>query len=111
MRRTFIAGAALALCCAISARTKPEPLTFVFLHVDRAQGVAYLRPMIAPDIAVQLTSGSQRLERGAVLRCEQSTQTQPAVVDGQISTISELVLACGEQRFVVKGLDFTQRNK
>ena len=111
MRKAFILGAALLLCCAISARLKHEPLTFVFLFVDRAQGVAYLRPMIAPDLGVQLMSGSQQLERGAVLRCEQSTRTHPAIVDGQVSTVSELVLVCGSQKFVVTGLDFSQRTK
>src|SRR5690349_6210301 len=34
MRKAFILGAALLLCCAISARPKPAPLTFVFLSVD-----------------------------------------------------------------------------
>jgi hypothetical protein len=111
MRKAFILGAALLLCCAISARPKPAPLTFVFLSVDRAEGVAYLRPMIAPDLGVQLMSGPQKLERGAVLRCGQSTQTQPAIVDGQVSTVSELVLVCGRQKFVVTGLDFSQRSK
>ena len=111
MRKGLIFGAALLLCCAISARPKPEPLTFVFLSVDRAQGIAYLRPMIAPDLGVQLISGPQQLARAAVLRCEQSTRTHPALVDGQISTVSELVLACGDQKFVVTGLDFSQRSK
>jgi hypothetical protein len=111
MRKAFILGAALLFCCAISPRPKPEPLTFVFLFVDRAQGVAYLRPIIAPDLGVQLMSGSQQLARGTILRCEQSTRTQPAIVDGQVSTVSELVLACGNQKFVVTGLDFSQRSK
>jgi|GEM_PF-3168492 len=111
MKRVFIGGIVLLLCGATVARNKTEPLIFVFQRVDREQGVAYFRPMIAPDIGVQLMSGSQQLERGAVLRCQQSTRTQPAIVDGQVSTVSELVLACGSQKFVVTGLDFSQRSK
>ena len=101
----------LVCCGAMFAYSKPEPLVFVFQRVDREQSIAYLRPMIAPDIGVQLASGSGQLERGTVLRCQPSVRTQPAIVEGQTATVSELVLDCGDFKFVVKGLDFSQRSK
>jgi hypothetical protein len=57
------AGAILLLAGAIAVRGLPaapgkaESLLFVFLRVDHEQDVAILRPMIAPDIGVQLDSG------------------------------------------------------
>jgi hypothetical protein len=109
MRRAFLAASALLFCGAIAAREKAEPIVFVFLRVDRGQGVAFLRPMIAPDIGVQLVSGPPKLEPGTVLRCEPSTHAQSAIVEGQVASISELVLACDEHKFIVKGLDFSKR--
>lgn len=109
MGRAFLAGALLLFFGAITARSKNDPLVFVFLRVD--QGVAYLRPIIAPDIGVQLDSGPRELKRGTVLRCTTSIREHPAIVEEQKATISELVLDCGEHKFVVKGLDFAQRSK
>ena len=109
MRRAILCAACLLCCGAMIARGKPEPLVFVFHHVDHEQGIAYLRPMVAPDIGVQLAPGPRQLALGAVLRCIQSTHTQNALVDGQSATVSELVLDCGDQKFVVKGLDFSGR--
>jgi hypothetical protein len=111
MKRVFVGGITLLLCGAIAASSKTDPLVFLFLRVDHEQGVAYLRPMIAPDIGVQLASGSSKIAPGAVLRCKPSTQSQAALVDGQVATVSELVLNCGDHKFIVKGLDFTQRSK
>jgi hypothetical protein len=117
MRRIVIGGVALLFCGVIAARSlpapasKPDPLTFVFLRVDRDQGVAYLRPMIAPDIGVQLDAGPRELQRGTVLRCTTSIREHPAIVEEQMATISELLLDCGDRKFVVKGLDFSQRAK
>lgn len=124
MRRVFIAAAALFVGAAILAHNRPAtsskvaPLVFVFLHVDREQGVAYLRPMIAPDIGVQLDSGSRELKRGTVLRCMTSIREHAAIVDGQVDKVSELVLDClsadeagGDYKCVVKGLDFSSRTK
>ena len=110
MQKVFLCGIALLFFATWSARSKPDPLLFVFHRVDRAQGLAYLRPMIAPDIGVQIASGPLQLQRGAVLRCEQSTQTHAAIVEGQTATVTELVLDCGAQKFVVKGLDFSARS-
>jgi len=111
MQRTLIGGIALLLCGVISARSKPDPLVFVFLRVDRTQDVALLRPMIAPDIGVQLDSGDRKLDPGTVLRCEQAVRTHAAIVEGQVAQVSELLLDCGDRKFVVKTLDFTQRAK
>lgn len=111
MNRVVIAGMALLLSGAITARGKNDPLVFVFLRVDRDQGVAYLRPMIAPDIGVQLDSGPRELKRGTVLRCTTSIREHAAIVEDQKATISELLLDCGDHKFVVKGLDFSQRAK
>lgn len=117
MRKVFIAIAALFVGAAILAHNKPaaagkaEPLIFVFLRVDADQGVAYLRPMIAPDIGVQLDSGPRELKRGTVLHCTTSIREHPAIVEEQKATISELLLDCGDHKFVVKGLDFSQRTK
>lgn len=109
MNRVVIGGMALLLFGAIAARSKNDPLVFVFLRVD--QGVAYLRPMISPDIGVQLDAGPQTLLPSAVLHCQTETRKHPAVVDGQKATISELLLDCGNYKFAVKGLDFSQRAK
>jgi len=92
MRRIFIGGIALLLCGAITAHSKPDPLVFVFLRVDREQDVAVLRPMISPDIGVQLDSGPRELKRGTVLYCTTSIREHPAIVEGQVGKVSDLVL-------------------
>ena len=116
MRRVFLAAVVLFLSGAIAAREKAEPLVFVFVRVDREKDVAVLRPMIAPDIGVQLADMQlaaevPKLDPGTVLRCAPSTHNQAAIVDGQVATVSELVLACGDHKFIVKGLDFSGRTK
>lgn len=111
MRRVFISGIALLLCGVIYPRSKSEPQVFVFLRVDREQGVAILRPMIAPDIGVQLDSGPRTLQPGAVLRCQASAREHSAIVEGQVSKVGELLLDCGDHKFVVKTLDFSPRTK
>src|SRR5438874_13825838 len=111
MRRILIGAIALLLCGGISARGKSDPLVFVFLRVDRQRDVAILRPMIAPDIGVQLDSGPRNLKRGTVLHCTTSIREHSAIVEEQKESISELLLDCGDHKFVVKGLDFTQGAK
>jgi len=111
MRRILIGGLALLMCGAISARNKSDPLMFVFVRVDHEKDVAILRPMIALDIGVQLDSGPRDLKPGTVLRCTESARTHDAIVESQISTVSEMLLDCGDYKFVVKTLDFTPRAK
>ncbi len=111
MRRIFIGAIALSLCCGISARNKRDPLVFVFLRVDREQDVAILRPMIAPDIGVQLDSGPRELKPGTVLRCATSLREHDAIVESQIAKVTDLMLDCGDHKFVVKSLDFSPRGK
>jgi len=94
------------LCGAIAARSKNEPLIFVFLRLEHEQDLAILRPMVAPDIGVQLDSGPSALERGAVLRCTSSQRDHDAIVEGQIAKVSDLLLECGDRKFVVKTVDF-----
>ena len=38
-------------------------------------------------------------------------EVNPAIVEGQVAKVIDLVLDCGDQKFVVKGLDFSQRTK
>ena len=109
MRRVFIGGVALLFCGGISARSKRDPLMFVFLRVDRAQDVAILRPLIAPDIGVQLDSGLRELKPGTVLQCAASLRDHDAIVETKIAKVTDLVLDCGEHKFVVKSLDFSPR--
>ena len=111
MRKAFIAAIVFLLCGGISARSKHEPLMFVFRGVDHQQDVAILRPMIAPDIGVQLDSGPRKLEPGTVLRCASAARTHAAIVEGQVGNVTELVLDCGEQKFVVKSVEFSPRAK
>ena len=111
MRRVLICGIALLLCGGISARSKSDPLVFVFLRVDRAQDIAILRPMIAPDIGVQLDSGPRKIKPDAVLRCETSSREHDAIVEGQVSKVIDLMLDCGDQKFVVKTVEFSPRAK
>ncbi len=106
MRRILIGGIALLLCGVISARGKRDPLMFVFLRVDHQQDVAILRPMIAPDIGVQLDSGPRQLKRGTVLQCTTSVREHDAIVETRIAKVTDLVLDCGDHKFVVKTLDF-----
>jgi hypothetical protein len=108
MRRALLAASALLFCGAIAAREKAEPLVCVFVRVDREKDIAVLRPMIAPDIGVQLMAQAAKLDPGTVLRCVPSTHAQAAIVGGQVATVSELILTCGDHKFIVKGLDFTQ---
>lgn len=113
MRRTVIGGVALLVCGGIAARGLPssaektESLLFVFLRVDHQQGIAILRPMIAPDIGVQLDSGPRQLAPGTVLTCAMVPREHDAIVEGQVSKVSEIVLDCGEHKFVVKTIDFS----
>jgi hypothetical protein len=109
MRRALVAALILSFCGAIAARERTESLIFVFIRVDREKDIAVLRPMIAPDIGVQLVADAPHLDPGSVLRCVPSTHAQAAIVDGQVATISELVLACDDHKFIVKGLEFVQR--
>ncbi len=111
MKRALFAGAILLLVGVISARSKTEPLLFVFLRVDHEHDIAVLRPMIAPDIGVQLDSGPRQLAPGTVLTCEMVAREHDAIVEGQVGKVSEMVLNCGEHKFVVKTLDFTPRRK
>jgi hypothetical protein len=111
MKRALFAGAILLLVGVISARSKTEPLLFVFLRVDHEHDIAVLRPMIAPDIGVQLDSGPRQLAPGTVLTCEMVAREHDAIVEGQVGNVSEMVLNCGEHTFVVKTLDFTPRRK
>jgi hypothetical protein len=111
MRRVFIGGITLLLCGAISARNNRTPLVFVFLRVDEDHGFALLRPMIAPDLAVQLDSGPGKLKPGTVLQCEALTREHDALVESQIAKVTELVLDCGDHKFVVKAVDFMPRQK
>jgi hypothetical protein len=111
MRRIAIGGMALLLCDAIAARSKTESLLFVFLRVDHEHAIAILRPMIAPDIGVQLDSGPRQLAPGAVLTCEMVAREHDAIVEGQLGKIGEIVLDCGEHKFVVKTLDFRPQRR
>jgi len=106
MHRVFTVGMLLLVCGAATARRKQEPVVLVFLGVDREQGVAYLRPLIAPDIGVHLDSGPRDVKPGTILRCATSDREYPAIVEGQVAKITDLVLDCGENKFVVKGIDF-----
>ena len=105
MRRILIGAIALLLCGGISARSKNDPLMFVFLRVDHGQDVAILRPMIAPDIGVQLDSGPRELKPGTVLQCASSLREHDAIVETKIATVTDLVLDFGAQKFVVKTID------
>jgi hypothetical protein len=111
MRRIVIGGIALLLCGGIYARSKRDPLLFVFLRVDHQQDVAILRPMIAPDIGVQLDFGPRELKPGTVLRCASSLREHDAIVENQIAKATDLVLDCGDHKFVVKYLDFSPYGK
>ena len=106
MQRAFISGILLLLCCAATARRKQEPVVLVFLGVDRERDVAYLRPLVATDIGVQFDSGSRDVKPGTILRCTTSDREHSAIVEGQVAKVTDLVLDCGENRFVVKGIDF-----
>jgi hypothetical protein len=111
MRRALIAGTLLVLSGAIAAHSKTESLLFVFLRVDHEHDIAILRPMIAPDIGVQLDSGPRQLAPGTVLKCEMVPREHDAIVEGQVSKVSEILLNCGEHNFVVKTLDFAPIRK
>jgi len=84
---------------------------FVFIRVDAQQDVAILRPMVAPDIGVQLDSGPRELKPGTVLRCATSLREHDAIVETHMAKVTDLVLDCGDQKFVVKSLDFFPRGK
>jgi hypothetical protein len=101
----------LLLFAAIAARSKTESLLFVFLRVDHEHDIAMLRPMIAPDIGVQLDSGPRQVAPGTVLTCEMVPREHDAIVEGHVSKVSEIALNCGERKFVVKTLDFSPQRK
>lgn len=117
MRRIVISGLVLLLGGSLFARGKPsrahkpDPLIFVFLRVDAGQSMAILRPMIAPDIGVQLDSGSRQLAQGTVLRCDLSSRQHDAIVEGELGKVSEMVLDCDKRKFIVKTIDFLPRGK
>ena len=113
MPRRLVAGFVLLCAVGIVARTlsasgsKPESLLFVFLRVDRQRDVAVLRPMIAPDIGVQVDSGPRSLTPGTVLTCQMVPREHDAIVEGQLGKVSELILDCGDHKFVIKTLEFS----
>jgi hypothetical protein len=111
MRRVLLAASALLFSGAIAAREKADPLVFVFVRVDREKDLAVLRPMIAPDIGVQLDSGPRSMEQGKVLNCASFVREHGAIVDGQLAQVTDLLLDCGDQKFVVKTLDFSPKRK
>jgi hypothetical protein len=111
MRRIVTCGALLLLFGVIAAQSRTESLAFVFRGLDHQQDLAILHPLIAPDIGVQLDAGSRKLERGAVLNCKASVRTRSAIVESEIGQLGEMVLDCGEHKFVVKALDFDPRPK
>jgi hypothetical protein len=111
MRRILLVGATLLFLGALTVRSKNDPLVFIFLRVDADQQVAILRPMIAPDIGVNLDSAQKTLKQGTLLRCAALTQEHSAIVEGQRARVSELMLDCGQHKFIVKGLDFSPRTK
>ena len=111
MRRVVITGMALLLCGAIAAPGDTSPIVFIFGRVDAKQNLAILHPIIAPDIGVQLDAGPRKLERGTVLNCRASARTHSAIVETQIGQVSELLLDCGEYKFVVKTIDFDPHAK
>jgi len=82
---------------------------FVFLRVDYEQDIAILRPMIAPDIGVQLDSGPRELKPGTVLRCAAAPREHDAIVETRIAKVTDLMLDCGDHKFVVKTIDFAPR--
>jgi hypothetical protein len=106
MQRIFTAGILLLLCGAATARRKQEPVVLVFLGVGRERDVTYLRPLVAADIGVQFDSGSRDVKPGTILRCTTSDREYPAIVEGAAAKVTDLVLDCGENKFVVKGIDF-----
>ncbi len=111
MRRILIGAIGLLLFGVVAARGRTDPLAFVFLRVDREHDVAILRPMIAPDIGAQLDSGPRELKLGTVLQCASSLREHDAIVESQIAKVTDLVLDCGDHKFVVKSLDFNPRRK
>src|SRR5712664_427398 len=111
MRRILIGAIGLLLSGMAAARSKTERLVFVFLRVDHEQDVAILRPMIAPDIGVQLDSGPRELKPGTVLQCASSLREHDAIVETRIAKVTDLMLDCGDHKFVVKSLDFSPRGK
>ena len=111
MRRIFIGGIALLLCGGMYARSKSDPLMFVFLRVEHEHDLAILRPMIAPNIGVQIDSGPRAIKPGTVLRCWSLVREHEAIVETRISKVTELVLECGEQKFLVKTLEFSPHTK
>src|SRR5438270_7203019 len=111
MRRALISGGVLLLSATIAASSKTEPLLFVFQGVDHEHGIAILRPMIAPDIGVQLNSGPRHLAPGTVLTCEMVGREHDAIIEGQAAKVTDVLLDCGDDKFVVKTLDFRPQRK
>ncbi len=62
--------------------------------------------MVAADIGVQFDSGSRDVKPGTILRCTTSDREHQAIVEGLAAKVTDLVLDCGENKFVVKGIDF-----
>jgi hypothetical protein len=46
-----------------------------------------------------------------VLRCNTSVREHDAIVEGQVSKVIDLMLDCGDQKFVVKTVEFSPRAK
>jgi hypothetical protein len=67
--------------------------------------------MIAPDIGVQLDSGPRELKPGTVLKCASTVREHDAIVETRIAKVTDLMLDCGEHKFVVKTVEFSPRAK
>jgi hypothetical protein len=102
----LLLGYAIAARSLLAVAGKTKSLVFLFRGVDHKQDLAILHPLVAPDIGVQLDSGPRNLDRGSVLTCEAQLREHPGIVEGQPAKVSDLLLDCGDHKFVVKNLDF-----
>ncbi|MGH9968500.1 MAG: hypothetical protein ACREBG_11825 [Pyrinomonadaceae bacterium] len=79
---------------------------FVFKGIDKQKNAAVLFPVIAPAFGVQLDSGPRMLQTHTIINCIPDARTVSILVDGQPASVTEILLACGEQTLVIKEIYF-----
>ncbi len=106
MKRFLCAGGLLLLSGWCVARPGLRGVAFVYKHGDG--DMAYIQPMLVPQIGVQLKRGPREISKGAYLVCKPGTEHFKVISEGQETEVTNMTLTCDDRVFVVKGIVFEQ---
>lgn len=107
MKRFLCGGVLLSLCAWHSARAGLHGVPFVYKQADG--DMAYLQPMYAPQIGVQLEKGPRQINKGEYLVCKPGVEKFKVVFEGKTTDVSSMTLACDDRVFIVRGIRFEEQ--